>query len=189
MSDAAPRVRLAAVTAPDGVLHVLGVHVEGAAGATHVSIGAGLLGDAFAATCCANDDELADLVAHAAPLDPTASTRRVEIVHFGSARLRPAELAGPFGERYEFAHADAPATLEGRAFLLASARVPGGPWVVAIGTAAEPSRLERATGAAGEAALFEPYRIAFADAADERFGVVDARVWCRELLNGREVVS
>lgn len=185
-------LRLVAVTAPDGALHVLATHIDGAQDAAHVSLGGGLLADAFRATRCASDDELADLVAHALPLDPSAQMRRVEIVHLGAAQLRPASLSGPFGARYECVHGDAPLGLDGRAWLLASASVPGGPWVVAIGAhtaESDVSQLERARAAAGEASPFAPCRVVFGDSAGERFDVVDARIWCREMLEGREVPS
>lgn len=185
-------LRLVAATAPDGALHVLALHADGAQGAAHVSLGGGRLADAFAATRSASDDELTDLVAHALPLDPAVQTRRVEIVHLGAPRLRPASLSGPFGERYEFVHVDAPLGLEGRAWLLASANVPGGPWVVAIGAhtaESDASLLERARAAAGEASPFAPYRVVFGDTEGERFDVVDARIWSRGLFAIREVAS
>jgi hypothetical protein len=196
--------RLVVVTAPDGALHVLGLHAAGANGAAHVALGAdatqaGTLGGAFAASRCTNDDDLADLVAHVLPLDAAAGARRVEFVHLGGAVLRPASLAGPFGERHECLHAQASAAFAARAWLCASERAPGGPWTVALGADDEAddghandadaaSRLDRVRAVASAAAPFVPYRLVLANTDDDRLDVVDARAWCRVRLLQREGV-
>jgi len=183
VSSAPARLRLVAVTAPDGVLHVLHVHVVGARQVALAALSTArqesvTLADAFAAMCCASAGALADLVVHLVPLAHAPEARQVEIVHLNPASVRPESFAGPLGETYMCVHLAAPAALAGRACVDASTHVPGGPWCVAV-EHADAARLDRARAAAGDAARFAPYRLVLADDADDGLEVVDARAWCR----------
>jgi hypothetical protein len=196
-TGAAPgRLRLVALTAPDGVLHVLFAHVHGLRDVAHVALGtergAPTLATAFDAARCTTDDAFADLVVHVLPLAHTPEVRHVEVVHLNAPSVRPESFTGPLGESYLCVHLDAPAALAGRAWVVASAQVQGGPWCVAVGRAdpgagvapqvdaeTEAARLARARATAGEAARFAPYRLVLADDADDGLEVVDARAWCR----------
>lgn len=194
-SVATAPLRLVAVTAPDGVLHVLLAHVDGAVEVAHAALGAAAkdaltLADAFAATRCASDDAFADLVVHLVPLAHSPETRRVECVHLNTPLVRPASFTGPLGERFECIHDGAPAALAGRACVSAATHVPGGPWCVGV-EHADSARLDRARAAAGDAPPFAPpfapYRLVLADDADDGLEVVDARAWCRTHLLAHEV--
>lgn len=132
---------LVLATDPDGARHVLvsATRAHGRRAVRHGLVGlssdakAGSLAQLVTPTCLADDEQLADLLAHlvtAVAAEPDDAPRPIDLVTLcsrGTPNSVPDALNGPFGRDFEVRALDASAVVRD-ALLVASDHAPGGPW-------------------------------------------------------------